>query len=156
MKAYRICVFYSKGRSFADVLQAVKDKYPSAAIEAWIPRGYPASAEEKALATELLETEQALYSVRQPEFLLRLISQLRAKRYDLFLITFNSPKLQTLAALSGAAAKAYCGLDGRLWPIRPSVGKVLGDVACRAVRGRLTYAWIWLAVRCLKVEPTAQ
>jgi len=148
----RICIFYSKGRRFLDVLRCVRAQYPAAELIAMTPPNYTMSPEEKAEATRVVTTELAAYSVRAPGAFLRLVRQIRACRYDVFVITFDSTRLRILAALSGASSCAYCSLDGRVVPIRPTVTGTLAGAAARNLWGRLVYAWVWTVVRVAKVS----
>jgi ADP-heptose:LPS heptosyltransferase len=148
----RIAVFYSKGRNFETVLKAVRHQYPQAGVTALVPSDYPASEEERALVNVVEATEEARYSPKHPAALMRLFQSIRAGRYDIFVITFNSPKLNILAAASGARTRIFCALDGRIRTIYPGFAKTIADIAYRNIRGRLTYAYIWLAVHCLKAK----
>lgn len=150
-----ICVFQSKGRSFAEALRRVREQRPGARICAMAPAGYPVGPEELANADEVIETEREQYSPRDFAALRQLVRQLRRTRFDAFIVLFDSPKLRALAALTRARSCYHLTLDGRLRPIAPSLPGVAWDVAYRNTRGRLTYAWIWLVVRCTRVRPGA-
>ena len=152
----RICIFYSKGRSFLDVLRCLRAQYPTAELVAMTPPNYAMSPEEKAEATRVVTTELAAYSARSPRSFLRLVQQIRACRYDVFVITFDSTRLRILAALSVASSCAYCSLDGRVVPIRPTVAGTLAAAAARNAWGRLVYAWVWTVVRVAKVSGSKQ
>ena len=148
----RICVFYSKGRTYVDVMRCVANSFPNGQLVAVVPAGYPLSTEEAALATEVVVTESTRYSVRQPGALLRLVRQLRGARYDTFAILFDSPRLRIFSALAGAKERLHCRMDGRLVPVTASIAGTLLDVLWRNVKGRIVYRWIWLVVRCCKVR----
>jgi len=147
-----IAVFYSKGRSFLDVLRTVRQHHPGARITAIVPPGYPMPPEERAAADAVTETGQARYGACDGAGLIRLARQVRALRPGLFVITFDSPKLELLAAWIGVPA-AWCTFDGQLVPIRPTLANVPAHVVGRHLRGRTTYAGIWLATRLLRVGP---
>ncbi len=150
-----ICVFHSKGRSFADALKYVRERRPEARICAMAPSGYPVGPEELASADEVIETEREQYSPRDFAALRQLVRQLRRTRFDCFVILFDSPKLRALAALSCAQSCTHLTLDGRLRPITPSLPGVAWDVLYRNIRGRLTYAWIWIMIRCTRIGTSA-
>jgi hypothetical protein len=147
----RVCAFYSKGRGFLDVLRCLRAQYPGAELVAMTPPGYEMSSEEKAEASRVVATELAAYSAGSPRAFLRLVRQIRASRYDVFVITFDSTRLRILAALSGASSCAYCSLDGRIVPIGPTVAGTLAAAAARNAWGRVVYAWVWTVVRVAKV-----
>lgn len=146
-----IGVFYSKGRSYLEVLRCVHRHEPEARVCAIVPRGYLISPEERAASDEIVETERTGYSLQDLGALRSLLRQIRGARYDTFVILFDSPRLRILAALSGARQCAHCTFDGRLARIGPSVAGTLCDVAARNVWGRLVYALVWLVVWCLRV-----
>ena len=172
-----ICAFLSKGQNFVDVLRGIRSAYPGASIDAVIPRAYPLSDEERALADRIVETGQAHYGLRDAGPLLRLIRELRASHYDLFVIMFDSPKLRILARLSNARACALkwgqspiishpdaslqvprdkiigdCPHLSNLIPIHPSIPGVLADVIFRNVWGRVAYSALWIVVRLFPVN----
>ena len=147
----RICVFLSKGRNFVDVLRGVRSVYPGGSIDAVIPLAYPLSDEERALADRVVETGQAHYGLRDAGPLLRLVRELQAPHYDLFVIMFDSPKLRILARLSNARACALHRLSN-LVPIHPSIPGVLADVIFRNVWGRAAYSALWIVVRLFPVN----
>jgi len=152
----RFGVFYSKGRSYLDVLRCVKQHEPESRVIAVVPPGYPISDEEEALAEAVIRTGHDRYGLRHPGALRRLVASLRGARYDCFVITFDSPKLRILAALSGARSPALVTLDGRLAPFRPSIAGTVADAVCRHLWGRAVFGWIWLVVRCTRVRPPAE
>jgi len=150
----RTCVFYSVGRRYADVLRAVRKHEPHARITGVVPHGYPITDDERALADEVVETRRDRYSLRNPAALWQLVADLRAAHYDGFVITFDSPKLRILAALSKVPGTALVTMDGRVVPIRPAIAATLAGVVVRNAWGRLVYAAIWLAVHGLRVSST--
>ncbi|MCX5772374.1 MAG: hypothetical protein NTZ09_19165 [Candidatus Hydrogenedentes bacterium] len=148
----RVCAFYSKGRRFLDVLRCLRAKYPAAELIAVTPPNYKMSPDEKAEANRVVTTELDAYSARTHQAFRRLVQQIRASRYDVFVITFDSTRLRILAALSGAHSCAYCSLDGKVVLIRPTVAGTLAGAAARNLWGRLVYAWVWTVVRVAKVR----
>jgi len=152
----RICAFLSKGRNFVDVLKDIRSAYPKTPIDAVIPLDYPLSDEERALVDRIVETKKAHYSLRDAGPLFRLVRQLRAEHYNLFVIMFDSPKLRLLARLSNAKACTFHRLDHRMLPIYPSIPRIVADMAFRNVWGRVAYAYIWLVVHLLRTNKTQE
>jgi len=153
-KPTKVCAFYSKGRTYLDVLQCVRQRYPEAHVSAVIPARYPISREETALVDEVVETERTRYSLREIRPLIRLVRQIRAAHFDAFVVMFDSPRLRILSALSGARQRLFCRMDGEFAPLHSSVPGVMADVLVRSIRGRAAYAYIWLIVRLLHVSTT--
>jgi len=149
----RVCVFYSKGRNYLDVLRRVRAEYGKAELTAMTPPNYRLSHQEVAVADAVETTERAAYSAKDPKPFLRLVGRIRNARYDVFVITFDSTRLRILAALSGAKQCAWCSLDGQIVRIRPTVVGALASAGARNVGGRLVYAWLWAYVRLAKVKP---
>ncbi len=149
----RIGVFYSLGPHFLRTLSRLKADYPAASLTAMIPPGYPLSDDERALADAFVETELPHYSPRNVGPCLRLLRQIRAERYDLFAVMFESPQLRALSALSGAHRRACCLPRGHLAALNSSLPAVLADECTRRIWGRIAYAAMWLAIRILPVRP---
>lgn len=150
-EARRICAYYSKGRNFLEVLRAIKEHEPTALVQAMTPPSYPLSADERALADEVAVTERDHYSPWHVRACLRLVRQMRAGRYDGFVITFDSPQLRILSALAGARRRLYCTMDVRLEEVRPSIPAILASTATRMMWGHVVYAGIWLIVHLCRV-----
>ena len=148
----RICVYFSKGRRFSDVLRAVREQERHAHICAMIPARYPLSAQERAMADEVVETELARYSLRRPRACARLVRQIRDGHYDGFVILFASPKLRILSALAGTRRRMYCTMDGRLVAIHASIAGIIAGTVARNLWGRVVYMGIWLTVHMLPVR----
>jgi hypothetical protein len=147
-----ICVFYSKGRTYLDVLQCVRKQYPDARLYAIIPPGYPVSAEERSLFDNAIQTDRPRYTLRGLRPLISLIRQIRAVHLDAFVVMFDSPRLRIFSALSGAQQRLFCRMDGQLVPLHDTIPGALADTLIRSIRGRLAYACIWLIVRLLHVS----
>ena len=152
----RICAFLSKGRNFVEILKSIRSAYPNAPIDAVIPHAYPLSDEERALVDRVVETEKTHYSPRDVGPLYRLVRQLRAPHYNLFVVMFDSPKLRLLARLSNAKACTLHRLDHRMIPIHPSTPRIVADVVFRNLWGRVVYGYIWLLVHLLRANKTQE
>lgn len=148
----RIGVFYSRGRQFGRILEAVRRDYPEAELVAVVPAGYPFPGDERGLCDGVVETGCEPYGIRHPMPLVRLIRLLRAQRFDPFIILFDSPRLRLLAALVGTPHTLYCAFDHALKPIHSTIAGVLADVAARGIVGRAVYGALWLAVRVRRVH----
>lgn len=148
----RICAYFSVGRNYLKVLRAIRAEEPNARLCAMVPAGYPVSEAEASVADEIIETQLARYSAWNVPACLRLVRQLRAGRYDVFVVMFDSTELQVLSSLAGARRRSYCTMDGRLVPLTAPIPRVLAGAVARTVRGRLAYALLWLAVRVLRVR----
>jgi len=148
----RICAYYSTGPHFRRMLERLRQDSPDAVIAAWIPPGLPLSDAERSLTDEVVVTELAHYSPRNVRACARLVKQIRAKRFDVFSVMFQSPQLSVLAALSGARECVYITPRGQRIVISRSVARVAATWLTENVRGRMRYAWIWLAVRLFKTH----
>lgn len=151
----RIGVFYSKGRNLVDVLRSVRSRYPQGHLAVFIPPGYVLSAEETACIDESIVTEHSVYSLRRPDVLLGLRSQLRCLGRGIFVVMFDTPKQRILAAVSGTEERLYFDMNRRLIPLRASIPSVLLGALARNIWGRLVYAGIWILVRITRVGKTA-
>jgi len=117
-----------------------------------VPMGYPISEAERALVDEVIELPQTAYSLRRPATLTRLINGLRTAHYDAFVITFDSPRLNLLAAVSGANEKIRYTFSGRREAIHPMIPATLFGVVARHVWGNLVYLGILAAVYGLRIK----
>lgn len=143
----RIGVFYSRGPHFVRVLGRIRGEYPDAEIDAYVPEGFP--------ETPVLEQGARCVPCaggNTPGVLPRLIRSFRAARYDLFVVMFDSPKLQLLAAASGARQRLCHTVDGRVIPVRLALTQMLGGGLWRRLCGVIAYARIWYTVRCKPVN----
>ena len=148
----RIAVFYGKGRTFLDVLKAVCAQYPDARLCLIFPGAYPITADERAFASETLQTQSARYGLRDLAPFLGFILRVRRARYDAFVILFDTPRQRIFAALSGARKRLYCRLDGSVVTLNYTVPGVAADAVFRAVWGRIAYAGLWVLVRVTRVQ----
>ena len=144
------CVFASKGRAVSHALRQARDLDPGARICAVLPPSTRAD-EAEPLADEVLALE-ARAALTNPGACLRLIRQLRAKRFDRFLILFPSPRLQTLAALSGAKECLWLNPRGKPIAVPRSLAMVLLRTLAATIFGRLLYAALWATIRLLPVR----
>ena len=149
----RVCAFYSVGPHYRRMLERLRADYPDADIAAWVPPGVPLSDEERRLTNEVIVTEQTHYSPSNVRDCARLAQHIRAQRYDVFAVMFDSPQLQMLAVLSGAPERIYVTPRGRRVPLPSSGVWVMAEWLGRNVWGRLVYAAVWFAVRSTKVKP---
>lgn len=146
-----IGVFYSKGRTFASALRCIRAARPGAALTAIVPEGYPVCDEERCVADAFLEIGKGRYGLKDVGALARLTGFLRVRRFDAFVILFDSPKLRVLSALVGAGERLFCRMDGKLLPVRQSIPGTTVEAVARALWGRLVYAALWMAIRVTRV-----
>lgn len=145
----RICAYYSHGPHFARMLQGLREAHPNAHVTAMLPPDYPVSDDVERWADAVVRTEFAQYSPRDLAACRRLLGQIRAARYDVFAVMFDSDLLCLLAALSGARGCLHATPDGRLVPLSASfIVAFLRTVAHQGL-GRLVYAVVYLAVGLL-------
>lgn len=148
----RIGVFYSVGPHFLRTLETLREEFPEADVRIMVPPGYPLSAEERAIADRVEETEQDHYSPGDVRACLRLVRRIRGEQFHLFVVLFDSVQLRCLAALAGAPNRLCCLPQGKLVPLGRSVaGVAVGEVLRRAWGGAV-YATLWLLVRLLPVR----
>jgi len=98
----RICAFYSEGLNFVELLHHVRRRHPAGHIIAMVPAGHRTTEREKSLVNEVVYMELPHYSPVQVRACLRLVNDMRARQFDLFIVRFRSRQLRLLAALSGA------------------------------------------------------
>ncbi|MBI2425944.1 MAG: hypothetical protein HYV27_24180 [Candidatus Hydrogenedentes bacterium] len=142
----RIGVFYSHGPHFLRVLKQVRQKQPGATLIAFVPHTFPAQYLE-GIVSEVHRTAGT-----RPAAALKTLRQLRAARLDEFIVMFDSPRLQLLAALSGAPTRACHTVDGRQRPINFQVIRPLLRWATRRIRGQFTYWRIRRIVRSQSLD----
>ncbi|MBI2431918.1 MAG: hypothetical protein HYV26_03510 [Candidatus Hydrogenedentes bacterium] len=146
----KICAFYSRGPHYVRVLRGLRERYPEARITALVPPEFP-HAPIAALVDNIEHHECAMYGLHCWPALLRLVRQVRAGRYDLFVLMFDSTRLRAVAAVSGAPERYCYTLDGRSLPLDEwLVGQCL-KVFWRNLCGRMTYARVRCSVACRKV-----
>jgi hypothetical protein len=146
----RICAYYSVGPHYRRMLERLRQDHPDAVVAAWIPPGLTLTDTERRMADEIVVTERAHFSPTDVRACARLVRRIRAMRFDVFAVMFDSPQLQTLAALSGAKECVYTTPRGHRVPAPTSVIRVAAVWLGRNLWGRLVYAAVWLAVRVLK------
>lgn len=148
-----VCAFYSVGPHYRRALEWLRTNYPDAAVTAWIPPGVPLTDAEQGCVSDVVVTELGHYSPADVRACVRLLRQIRGRRYDAVAVMFDSEQLQLLAVLSGARERVYITPRGRAIPLTSSAVRVVAEWLARRVWGRLTYAAVWLAVHCSKVKP---
>jgi DNA-binding transcriptional LysR family regulator len=143
----RIGAFYSRGPHFGRVLARLREEYPEADITAHVPEGFPEAPVREHGA-------RILYCGGAPPLraLPSLIRSLRAQRYDLFVVIFDSPKLRLLAAASGAKQRCCHTVDGRIFPLRTAFSRMLAGGIWRRLCGAIVYARIWCVVHFRPVK----
>jgi hypothetical protein len=152
MNGKRIGVFHSPGRNFGEVLRAVRQAFPEGDIAAIVPRGFSIPTVDKSLCNAVIEMSQTTFSLRRPGSLFALVRQLRAERYDSFVIMFDSPRLRMFAGTLGARATLYYTFDRRLRPVKGGTAGAAAMAAVNRIRGQAVYMCIWLLVRLLRAE----
>ena len=128
----RACVFFSIGSDFAKVVKTVRARHPGARITAMAPPDFPMDG---VAADDVVRMEVQRYRPWHVARLRRLARQLRAGRYDRFVVLFPSVKLKMLASLSGAPKCECWGVDGRVRRLDPGFwGNFSGELP-RRLRG---------------------
>ena len=148
----KICAFHSQGQSFFRILEVLRQQYSDADITAMVPAGYPVSEEERSLVNNVFEMELPEYSPRDVGPCIRLVRDIRKRRFDKFIVMFPSPQLQIMAALSGARDADYLMVDGRSFELFTSIFKVLFKLTSAVIKGHLRYLAIWANVRFCPVR----
>lgn len=133
-----ICVFYSHGPHYVRVLKRVRAHYPQARIHALVPPTVPIDTVAP-YADVVRQTELARYSLRALPAVLRLFRSLRAERYAVFVVIFDSTRLRLTARASGARERYCVTLDGRWVPLRRGFFRQFAQVLARRVRGEMAY-----------------
>lgn len=147
----RICAFYSHGPHYRRMLRFLRERYPAARITALVPPTYPREFLEGQV-DDIVVTAQTQYSSRNATAIRQLIQQIRGGGYGFFVVMFDSPRLRILSALTGVAERYCYQADGRYTPVRLSLTRAIANTVWRNLRGRLTYARIWLIVHFRHVE----
>src|SRR5690606_11005216 len=141
----KICVFYSRGPHFLRALATMRQTYPEARLEGWVPKGFTAPEQTKDFADAIVVTDRASYGVRDLGAMGALIAQMRDGEYDCLGVMFPSVKLKILASLTGKAG-VWCTPDGRLVPLSASVAGAIASEVFYGLVGRMTYWSIWVYV----------
>lgn len=147
----RICAFYSRGPHYVRMLKHLRTTYPEATITAMVPPGYP-DEPLAGLAHKRVETGQGKYTLRDIRAFRILLHQIHSGHYDLLAVMFATPRLRWLARLSGIPERYSYTPDGRFAPLKGSLLRSLGGAACRNLRGRLRYAYLYYVVHFQHVE----
>ncbi len=148
----RIGVLYSFGPHFKQALQELRRQYPAAHITAITPPEYPVARIEE-LVTDSQPWAPPPEAPRNMNDAVRLVRRVRAERYDIFVVLFDSVKLQLVAGLSGARECCCCGLDGRRRPLRVRPVATLVRGMARRIRGTWHYWRIWLHIHTTLIRP---
>ena len=136
----RVCVFFSVGSDFAKVVKIIRARNPGAHITAMTPPDFPTDGIP---ADEVIRMEVDRYRPWQVARVRRLARQLRAGRYDRFVVLFPSTKLKILASLSGAPQCECWGADGRVRRLAPGFwGNFSGEIP-RRLRGFRHFLDLW-------------
>lgn len=126
----RICAFYSKGPHFVRMLKRLRAEYPDEIIVAAIPAEFPFAVIEE-LADETIRFPETTGGASLAESL-RILRELRRTRCSHIVVMFDSPRLNLLARLSGAAKRWCFSVDGRLRPLsQPLLRLILAPVWLR-------------------------
>jgi ADP-heptose:LPS heptosyltransferase len=146
----RIAAFYSRGTHYPRLLRFLREEYPGCELTAVVPPGYPERLLEGA-CDRVVRTARDHYGAGDTGELMTLVSQLRAERYDAFVVMFPSIKLRLLAKGAGAASAYIYTADRRFLPVAFNPIAEATDYLLRNIRGRLTYAWIACVVKFRRV-----
>ncbi len=151
----RIGLLYSFAPHFKQAAAALREQYPEAHITALVPPDFPEAA--VCGVVDRQETcAPAPGGKRGLGEALRLARVIRTARFDVFVVLFDSPRLQALAAISGATRRFWYGLDAALHPLQIRIATACAKLLCQRIRGTLTYWRIWLHIRCTRIQPVAQ
>ena len=149
-KEHHIGLFYSYGPHFMKTARALRRECPEARITAFLPKEFPIdllSGLDIVMAQILPNpgTHRSLSS------LISIVRAIRARRLDLFVVLFDSPRLRLLSVLSGAAERQCRLVDGRTIPVRFTLAGSMADTAFRRIRGNMRYARIWIEVHLTRI-----
>jgi len=146
----RIAAFYSRGTHYPRLLRFLREEYPGCELTAVVPPGYPERLLEGA-CDRMVRTARDHYGAGDAGELRALVMQLRAERFDAFVVMFPSIKLRLLAKAAAARAAYVYTADRRFEPVRLNPLAEAADLLHRNARGRLAYAWIACVVRFRRV-----
>ena len=144
----RIAVFYSQGPHFERAVQHMAKSHPTATITAIVPHVESIVHMAEEITHHVVTTDARTGLLTS----LRLISALRKKRYDHFVVLFPSFRLQLLASAVGADQRFCYAVDGHVTALRGGPLTVAMTFATRRVAGTLRYLSLALLVRILKVQ----
>lgn len=147
----RIGVLYSRGPHFTRALQQLREAHPQARITAIVPPEYPREALQT-LADTVVVSAQNAQAGRSLKTAVSVVRQIRAGRFDRFVVMFDSLRLRLLAAASGATERACHTADGRILSLSRNPMPALARACARNVRGRCRYAYIRWVVYHRPVE----
>jgi len=146
----RIAAFYSRGTHYPRLLRFLREEYPGCELTAVVPPAYPERLLEGA-CDRVIRTAREHYGAGDASELWTLVTQVRAERYDAFLVMFPSVKLRLLAKGAGAASAYVYTADRRFLPVTFNPIAEAADYLLLNLRGRLTYAWIAFVVKFRRV-----
>jgi hypothetical protein len=150
----RICVFYSPGQNFPNVLKNLRKRHPAAHIEALVPPNYPEKDLLLPAANEIVTTDYERYPLSKPTRLPRLVRQIQSRRYDRFVVLFDSMKQRWLCAVSGAPRAECWSVYGRVVPLENTLPGFLGSAVRRGLGGKWKYVYVWLYVHLIPARPS--
>ena len=148
-----ICVFFSFGPNYVEILRHTRAHHPDATICAMVPAGYPMTDEERSFVDEVVETELPSYSPRDPKACWRLVKLIRSRRFDRFVVMYESVQLRILAGLSGAKRCESRGRDNRNRVLSRSLPGALASILWVYTHGWFLFLRLWLVVHFTYVLP---
>lgn len=146
-----ICVYHSLGPHFLETVEKMRVEHPDSQITVLIPPGYTVTEETQGKIDEIIVRERMHYSPLDLRVCLRLIRQIRAQRFDVFTVMFDSPQLRSLAALSKASTKLAIVPGCRIVPLRRPLALVIAREVLGRMWGHKVYAMLWVLIRVLPV-----
>lgn len=151
-KQPHIGLLYSYGPHFVKTARALRERYPEADIVAFVPESFPVSLlEDVSISCRSLLADNA--HRRAVKKIVALVRAIRRERLDIFVVLFNSPRLQLLSAISGSKERRCRLVDGREFEVHLTLLSSLVHTLVSSVVGRWRYARIWLNVHCTRVYP---
>lgn len=147
-----IGLFYSYGPHFIKTARSLRETHPQADITAFVPEHFPVE-----LLSGLNISSQPLLPDtgrgRAIKKVIAIIRAIRRERLDIFVVLFNSPRLQLLSTISGAKVRRCQLVDGREIPVRLSLVSGIFHTAIHTVFGHWRYVRIWMHIHCTRVHP---
>lgn len=135
--AERICAFYSKGPHFVRMLKRLRAEYPDEILVAAIPHDFPLAVIE-GMVNEILRFPKEGPSATLGRNL-RIARALRRARCSHIVVMFDSPRLNLLARVSGAAKRWCFSADGRLRPLARPLPQLILSPCWLRVCGQMDY-----------------